>query len=75
VLQIYSKKNGAGWLKRLPCSGFLELAIKMPFWTILKFGHFGMKLDHVRPQITPFGGHFPRLSLSAQAIFATKESW
>jgi hypothetical protein len=26
VLQI--KKNGAGWLKRLPCSGFFERAIK-----------------------------------------------
>ena len=28
---------------------------------------------HVRPQITPFCGHF--LRFSAQAIFATKESW
>jgi hypothetical protein len=45
--RVANKKiNGAGWLKRLPCSGFLELAIKMPFWTILIFGRFGMKLDH-----------------------------
>jgi hypothetical protein len=45
-VMLPKKKNGAGWLKRLPCSGFLEPAIKMPFWTILKFGHFGMKLGH-----------------------------
>jgi hypothetical protein len=59
---------------------FLERAAKIQFWIILKFGRFGMKLDHFgacQPppsQITTFCGHFPRLS--TQAIFATKVgSW
>ena len=38
--------NVGFWLKRLPCSRFLERNAKTLFWTILKFGHFGVKLDH-----------------------------
>jgi hypothetical protein len=50
----------------------------MLFGNILKFCHFGVKLDHFGvncggPQITPFYGHFPRVG--DQANSATKESW
>jgi hypothetical protein len=70
---VLQKKNGAGWLKRFPSSGFLERAIKkcylenIEIWTIS---------GYVRPPNHPFLRPLlpPRLSAQTVFDFAAKES-
>jgi hypothetical protein len=49
----------------------LERNTRTLFWTMLKFGHFGVELGP--SLITPFCGHFSHLG--DQAASATEESW
>jgi hypothetical protein len=52
--RIAKKKNGAVWLKRLPCSRFLERAIKMLFLDNLEVCPFRGTLGPKSPLLRPF---------------------